>query len=425
MWCWVPAQPVYNDTPTTEQCGLTRLGALFAHIAAMTHDVRPLTPFDAPRTPPPAHSPLKQRARWALALVLAPVAALGAAVGVAAWGSQGLFFTAIMALGVLLAIIGLGIGVVTWAQLLLAGGWGAGGVFTALSASVLGLVTTSAGGLVTLLSLGGFSRGRQLRRWGRPMFAELEPESAWVDGTRLAGEHAPSLVARQWRSNGCTEHASVAAFARLAVDLVALGAPPRLIEAAHGDALDELRHTQLCFSLARDLDGGTAGPASFPQVSKLRQIRGPRHVALARLAVESLVDGALNEGVSARVVAQLVHQARDPRVKDVLQVIARDEARHAAHGFDVLRWCLRSGGPTVAAAVRGALRAIPSEVSEVGYDGPDAEAWGLPSAERLQAVYTHTLSRLQVRTQRLLDEVCTIAPIEMQGSVGDVTSSVN
>jgi hypothetical protein len=385
----------------------------------MTNETRSPTPFDAPRAPDAQGLPRLQRnARWALGLVLAPVAALGLGIVVSSISSVSPIFTGLMAAGVLMAVVGLALGVRTWWQLVVAGGWGASGVFAAASACVLGLVTSSSGGLVTLLSLGGFSRGRQLRRRGRPMFAELHPDSAWVVGPRVHGDSAPHAVAQQWRSNGCTEHASVAAFARLGVDLVALGAPPRLIEAAHKDALDELRHTELCFSLARDLDGGTAGPAAFPQVSKLRQIRGPRNIALARLAIESLVDGALNEGVSARVVAELLHEAKDPRVQEVLRIIARDEARHAAHGFDVLRWCLGVGGPTVAAAVRGALESIPAEVHDVGYDGPDAEAWGLPSTARLQRVYAQTLGRLQIRTTRLLEGASASNTVNVAGGVG-------
>ena len=48
------------------------------------------------------------------------------------------------------------------------------------------------------------------------------------------------------------------------MDLAQRGAPPELIEAANSDSLDEIRHADLCFSIARALDGRSESPAPFP-----------------------------------------------------------------------------------------------------------------------------------------------------------------
>ena len=159
------------------------------------------------------------------------------------------------------------------------------------------LVMTGFGMLVAYVSTVGFSRGRQLRRFGRVQLPDLRPSPDWATPEMaLSAESAPTGLADQWRENGKTEHASVAAFARLTLDLMALGAPPALIASANRDALDEIRHTELCFSIARGLDGKSVSPGPFPQAQRVATLPRSRTLALAKLAVDSLVDGALHEG---------------------------------------------------------------------------------------------------------------------------------
>jgi hypothetical protein len=224
-----------------------------------------------------------------------------------------------------------------------------------------------------------FRRGRQLRRGGKVLLPDVVRGTEWAQispqSPRSLGGHPQTSVrlevpaevreplAAQWRENGRTEHASVAAFARLTMDLMALGAPPRLVADAQRDALDEIRHAELCFSLARALDGVARGPAPFPEARDARALPHPRALALAALAVDSLVDGALNEGVSARVIAKLARRCDVPAVRAVLKELAADEGRHAAHGWDVVEWCLSEGGVPVARALEGAARTLPMKRS--------------------------------------------------------------
>ncbi len=51
------------------------------------------------------------------------------------------------------------------------------------------------------------------------------------------------------------EHASVAAFARLAIDRMIHGAPAELVDAAHVAARDEIRHAQQCYGIASAFAG--------------------------------------------------------------------------------------------------------------------------------------------------------------------------
>jgi hypothetical protein len=196
----------------------------------------------------------------------------------------------------------------------------------------------------------------------------------------------------------------VAAFARLTLDLMALGAPAALIAGANQDALDELRHTELCFSLARALDGKNAGPGPFPEAQRARTLPRNRRLALAKLAVDSLVDGALNEGVSARVIAQLGRQCPVPAIASLLREIAADEGRHAAHGWDVVRFCLDEGGAPVAHALLAAARVLPATMRSTlpkPAVGGAWERWGIPGLELESASYAATRANLIERVQAL------------------------
>jgi hypothetical protein len=273
--------------------------------------------------------------------------------------------------------------------------------------AILGnLLMAGFGMLIAYVSTVGFSRGRQLRRFGRVLLPTLRTSPAWTTPEMVLEGHegAPSGLADQWRENGKTEHASVAAFARLTLDLMALGAPPTLIAAANQDALDEIRHTELCFSLARALDGKSVSPGPFPQAQRVATLPRSRTLALAKLAVDSLVDGALHEGVSARIIAKLAQRCEVPAIRAALKEIAADEGRHAAHGWAVVGWCLDEGGRPVAEALLGAIRALPKQMqSSLPGSAADGgwERWGIHGhrleSEEYAAALVHVIGRAEAR----------------------------
>jgi hypothetical protein len=286
-------------------------------------------------------------------------------------------------------------------------------VFGLLGNGLMGLV----GAVTALSSTSAFSRGRQLRRFGKVLLPPVVEGEAWArselsripGGTLLEADAIDATtrdaLAKQWRENGRTEHASVAAFARLTLDLVALGAPPSLVAAAQEDALDEIHHAELCFGLARAIDGRDASPGPFPQAAKARTLSAVPAIALAELAVDSLVDGALHEGVSARVVAKLARRVSDPTLRDVLKRIAADEGRHAAHGWDVVEWCLEKGGDRVARALRSAVAVLPTELrSDLPLDARDGgwERWGIAGAALEHDELLRAREDLVRRVDRLL-----------------------
>lgn len=272
-----------------------------------------------------------------------------------------------------------------------------GAILLGFTSTLANLAMAGVGAVAALLSTMTFSRGRQIRRFGKVLLPPVAPSSVANDWTRPLVDAAEidfddvlardpvdaetrAALAAQWRENGRTEHASVAAFARLTLDLVALGAPPALVAAAQRDALDEIRHAELCFALARSIDGRSESPAAFPEAARARTLSRVRAVALVELAVDSLVDGALHEGVSARIVAKLARRAADPTIRAILKQIASDEGRHSAHGWDVVRFCLAEGGAPVAHALASAVRMLPDAMkTELPADAASGgwERWGI------------------------------------------------
>ncbi len=167
-------------------------------------------------------------------------------------------------------------------------------------------------------------------------------------------------LAEHWRNQGELEHASVVAFEDLARRLTLVDAPDDLILRSLQAAQQEADHAARCFELAGRYLGESLRPGRLRRPLRLPR---SRETELARLAVEALRDGIVNEGFAAWLAEQQLDRARDRRVQETLAVIARDEAGHAALAVDVLAWCLAEGGSTVAAAVREAAAELPARMS--------------------------------------------------------------
>ena len=353
------------------------------------------------------------RARGAKLLGLS-FAGFGLAIAVGMLGGARLTAPIVLAASAL-AAAGAGHAVIA----LVKGASASAGIGTAawsLSLAAANLFMTLMGFFAAWLSTMTFTRGRQIRSFGRILLPPVEPRAeAWTrsdlaltEKTRAVDEPTRRALAAQWRGNGRTEHASVAAFARLTLDLMALGAPPELVAGANRDALDEIRHAELCFGLARALDGRTDGPGAFPVASKARSFAVTRTMALAELAVHSLIDGALHEGVSARIVAKLARRCDDPAIGAMMKEIAADEGRHARHGWDVVKWCVAEGGEPVVRALAGAARMLPDTMSSpMPADARDGrwERFGI-MGEQLEAE-EHRAARADV-VRRVADLVTSV-----------------
>lgn len=149
---------------------------------------------------------------------------------------------------------------------------------------------------------------------------------------------------RDWTHSAALEHASIASFAVLALDLMALGAPAHLLRGAHLAALDEIAHAEYAFAMASP-EGKRLGPGPLAIPS-----RPPP--TLLGLAVESLRDGCFGETAAAMSLQRRAERSRDGAQAKILALMADDELRHAELAFAIVAWAARQGGEAVLAAVR-------------------------------------------------------------------------
>lgn len=182
---------------------------------------------------------------------------------------------------------------------------------------------------------------------GRPYFEAGRAVLAPLRSSREPAQLSPR--AQAWARAGAAEHASVAAFSRLALELMALGAPNDLLRGVHQAALDEVGHADLCWALAK--------ANGYPQLSALafpiHDIKlAPSLAALARAAVR---EGCLSETLGAEVMLAVAEQAPNSEVRAALGAIAREEATHAVLSFRIVAWALQVGGIDVQSAVRAAF----------------------------------------------------------------------
>ena len=203
------------------------------------------------------------------------------------------------------------------------------------------------------------------------------------DTSRLSQAGRDALGAF-WAENARAEHASVPAFSRLALTLVALGAPARLVEAAHRAALEEIDHARRAFALAAAYGDAAAAPGPLVALGAAPAVTA---ASLEALAAESLVDGCLLEGIAAAVAAEALARAQDPAVRQTLAVIVRDERSHAELGWEVLTWCCATGGPSVARSVHALASRLPDVVAPTGApallrEALSAHGWLAPPAFR-------------------------------------------
>jgi len=130
------------------------------------------------------------------------------------------------------------------------------------------------------------------------------------------------------------EHASIAAFARFALQLLSLGAPPQLVQEATQAMADETAHAQLCFELASRYAGAALGPGPLAIDGALTQAS---LLEVVRLVIE---EGCIGETVAALEAAEAAAHASDPTIRTAMLRISSDERRHADLAWRFLRWAL-------------------------------------------------------------------------------------
>ena len=198
--------------------------------------------------------------------------------------------------------------------------------------------------------------------FGRPFMVEGERRQAsivasetWSAMDRSPDVHRVDLdvrrrVAAAWRDAAVAEHASIASFARLVLDLLAHGAPAALVREAAAAMQDEVEHARVSFALASAYGGAPTAPGPLA-------VEGAGASAdLAELAASTVIEGCIGETIAALEAAVAAHACTDPVVRDVLRRIAQEELRHAELAWAIVRWAIDRGRMGAREAVAEAFR---------------------------------------------------------------------
>jgi hypothetical protein len=167
-----------------------------------------------------------------------------------------------------------------------------------------------------------------------------------------------ALLAQHWTETALLEHASIAAFARFALQLLAVGAPPDLVADAQRAMADETTHTRLAFGLASAYAGCDLGPGPLATDACLDGAN-----QLGHLVATTFVEGCIGETIAALEAREALAAVRDPAVRAVLEAIARDEARHAELAWRTVAWALAAFGRDARDAIEGAVAKASLEAS--------------------------------------------------------------
>jgi hypothetical protein len=244
----------------------------------------------------------------------------------------------------------------------------------------------------------GGSCGRPFLVSGSERLARSTSRGDWLDREQTLPELSTLTaterlaLAAHWQAAALMEHASIAAFARFALELLSLGAPGDLLEQTANAMKDEQRHAATCFALASAFAGAPLGPAPLAVTGCLSA------VDLESVTVTTFLEGCIGETMAAVEARELALTAVDPVVRDTLARIAEDESRHAALAWGFLRWALEQGAPGLAERVHEvwleeAERSLPP-ASGVRLTSERERALGLPSPDFRRRIRCYVLEEI-------------------------------
>ncbi len=201
------------------------------------------------------------------------------------------------------------------------------------------------------------------------------------------------FLAKAWLRDALEEHASIAAFSRLTLYLLSVGAPPDLLIASQRASIDEIQHARSCFALARRCDGRIDGPGPLKVEDAVRDL------SLEELAFLSAQEGCVGETLGVSMAREQFDNATDPHVRSLLKRLVRDESRHAHLAWRFAAWAIRKGGsPVLKAIEEGVSLAVEQTLSGPvrTYEGINLDA--LRAHGRMTCVEARECARRSVAT---------------------------
>jgi hypothetical protein len=188
-------------------------------------------------------------------------------------------------------------------------------------------------------------------------------------------------IAELWISNGLSEHASVASFARFALQLMHFGSPPRFLLAAAEAMKDEIRHAQLCFGLAAHFSAGRLMPGALDTTDS-----GSDNWTIASIVQSVIIEGCVSETLAVAYARRAMIEATDFEVRAVLEQIVSDEERHSDLAWDFVEWIV-SAHPELRGIVQSSFVDAIDRVTKARFEDVEVPAgFGIISASQRAAV---------------------------------------
>jgi hypothetical protein len=201
---------------------------------------------------------------------------------------------------------------------------------------------------------------------GTPRVADTVARTDWTASiaalsTAQLDDEERARLAEHWTREAAFEHASIASFAQLTLDLLSVGAPPELLEATQRAALDEIEHARITFALATSYGARAVGPAALAALPGASR-------TLAALARSTFVDACVGESVASAALAEASRTATDSVLGELLATMSGDEERHAELAWRIVAWALCTGGEEVASVLTEAKDQIADELASLAHE---------------------------------------------------------
>jgi hypothetical protein len=190
--------------------------------------------------------------------------------------------------------------------------------------------------------------------------AQVAARDDWRLGAtdELASELEPGLrppealgrsLALAWTEAGLQAHAAVGAYARFALQLLGLGAPPQLLCGAAQAMQNETAHAQACFSLARRYAGEDVGPGPLAL-----DVQGTE-ADLTAIVLGAVQRGCIGEAVNALCAREGLEHCQDAATREILIRRQEQKAQQAQLAWRFVAWALRGAGRELIDQVRVAF----------------------------------------------------------------------
>lgn len=191
--------------------------------------------------------------------------------------------------------------------------------------------------------------GRPFMIDGEARIAALAHRSDWADPWARAGV-VDEMLARAWSFDAQHEHAAIASFARFAMQLLAIAAPPRFVDAALRAACDEREHATLFFGLAQAHGHRAIGPGPLDTRDALDESRDSIAIVVATVR-----EGCIAETISAMQLTAAHAGTTDPALRDALARVVAQELEHVELAWSFVAWAYARGDRSLRAAVEHAF----------------------------------------------------------------------